>query len=63
MNKEFLDEIRAPLTKEAVLDCHAENGALDWHMVKKAMGPNWPAEWEALGPGESIFAPDEDRSP
>jgi len=50
------------LTKQDVLDAHAQFGELDWHMVKKAMGTNWPAEWERLGPGEAIFAPEEDRS-
>jgi hypothetical protein len=27
------------------------------------MGPNWPAEWEQQGPGEGIWAPEEDRRP
>lgn len=49
------------LTKREVLDAHAEFGRVDWHMVKEAMGPNWPAEWEAMSPGEGIFEPDEDR--
>jgi hypothetical protein len=43
------------LTERDVLDAHAQFGRLDWHMVKKGMGPNWPARWEKLGPGESIF--------
>lgn len=51
-----------PLTEHDVLAAHAEFGALDYQMVKKAMGQNWPQNWEALGPGEGIFAPDEDRS-
>lgn len=55
MNQEFLDEIRAPLTEAEVLDCHAQFGRLDWHKVKKAMGANWPAHWEAMKPGEGIF--------
>lgn len=50
------------LTEQDILAAHAEHGELDWHMVKKAMGPNWPAHWEALGPGDGIFAPDEDRT-
>lgn len=57
------DEIEDYLTKQDVLAAHAEHGLLNWHMVKKGMGPNWPAAWEALGPGEGIFAPDEDRRP
>lgn len=51
------------LTESQILEAHAEFGLLDWHMVKKAMGPNWPKHWERLGPGEGIFAPDEDRRP
>lgn len=47
------------LTKQDVLGTHADYGLLNWHMVKKAMGPNWPPEWEKLGPGEGIFHPDE----
>lgn len=50
------------LTEKDVLEAHAQFGQLDWHLVKKAMGPNWPEEWDALGPGEGIFAPEEDRS-
>lgn len=56
------DEIGDYLTEQQILDAHAEHGRLNWHMVKKAMGPNWPRHWEALGPGEAIFEPDEDRS-
>lgn len=51
------------VTQADILACHAQFGKLDWHMVKKAMGPNWPAEWEALGPGEAIFEAGEDRRP
>jgi hypothetical protein len=51
------------LTAFEVLEAHAQFGRLDWHLVKKAMGPNWPSEWESLGPGEGIFEPDEDRKP
>lgn len=50
------------LTEKDVLAAHAQHGRLNWHMVKKAMGRNWPAAWEAMGPGEGIFEPDEDRS-
>ncbi len=49
------DEIEDYLTEKDVLDAHAEHGRLNWHMVKKGMGPNWPAHWEAIGPGEGIF--------
>lgn len=48
-----------PPTVQEILDCHAQFGPLNWHMVKKAMGPNWPEEWEKLGPGEGIFHPEE----
>ena len=46
-------------TVDEILACHAEHGQLNWHMVKKAMGPNWPEQWEKLGPGEGIFHPEE----
>lgn len=49
------------LTKQDVLKTHAEHGQLTWELVKKAMGPNWPREWERLGPGEGVFHPDERR--
>lgn len=59
-----MSDVDAPfLTVTDVLDAHAEFGRLDWQMVKDAMGPNWPSEWERLGPGEGIFAPEEDRKP
>jgi hypothetical protein len=48
-----------PLTKAEVMAAHAEFGRLDYDLVKKAMGENWPQEWDALGPGEAIFAPTE----
>jgi hypothetical protein len=47
------------LTEREVLDAHAQFGKLNWHMVKAGMGPNWPAHWEMLGPGEAIFDADE----
>lgn len=43
------------LTTSDVLAAHADYGPLDWDLVKKAMGPNWPAQWEAMGPGQGIF--------
>ena len=49
------------LTIADVLNAHAEHGRLNWYMVKKAMGPNWPRTWERMGPGEGIFEPDEQR--
>jgi len=55
------DDGPAFLTQMDVLNAHAEFGRLDYHMVKKAMGPNWPREWNDLGPGQGIFAPDEQR--
>lgn len=51
------------LTVIDVLDAHAQFGRVNWLLVKKAMGPNWPAEWENLGPGEGIFEPDEEPRP
>lgn len=54
--------VSGDLTIDDVLDAHAQFGRLDWHLVKKAMGPNWPAKWEALGPGEAIFDEEEDRT-
>jgi len=47
------------LNEKQVLAAHAQHGRLNWHLVKKVMGPNWPAHWEALGPGDGIFLPDE----
>ena len=46
------------LTEKEVLDAHAQFGRLDFHMVKKAMGPNWPPAWELIGPGNGIFEPE-----
>lgn len=46
------------LTIADVLAAHAQFGRLDWHLVKRAMGPNWPPEWEVLGPGIGIFEPE-----
>jgi len=46
-------------TVQQILDCHAQFGQLDYWMVKKAMGPHWPKEWDDIEPGEGIFAPDE----
>jgi hypothetical protein len=50
------------LTEKDVLGAHTQFGGLDWKMVEKAMGPNWPALWASQGPGQGIFAPEEDRS-
>lgn len=47
------------LTVQDVLNAHAEFGGLNYDMVKKGMGPNWPKEWDELGPGEAIFHADE----
>lgn len=35
-----------PVTVQKILDCHAQFGTLDFEMVKKSMGPNWPSQWE-----------------
>jgi hypothetical protein len=53
--------VSAFLTEDEVLAAYAEHGHLNWHMVKKGMGPNWPEHWEKLGLGEGIFSPDEAR--
>lgn len=34
------------LTVNAVLLAHAQFGKLDRDLVRKAMGPNWPPEWD-----------------
>ena len=44
------------LTKREVLDAHAQFGPLDRGSVKRAMGANWPAEWDDVKRGEGIFA-------
>jgi hypothetical protein len=36
------------LTVQQVLDVHAEFGQLDRALVKQAMGPNWPKEWDLI---------------
>lgn len=46
-------------TMGEIMDCHAQFGRLNYHMVKKGMGPNWPKHWDDLGPGDGIFSPDE----
>ena len=51
------------LTRQEILDAHWQFGRVNWHLVKKAMGPNWPPDWERLGPGEGIFEPDEESRP
>lgn len=47
------------VTAEQVMAAHAEHGRLDRDLVRRAMGPNWPASWDRLGPGEGIFEPKE----
>lgn len=42
-----------------ILAAHVQFGPLNYQMVKKAMGYNWPPQWDNLGPGEGIFSPDE----
>lgn len=55
-------EDRAPfLTVDDALAAHAQYGQLDFYFVKKAMGPNWPKEWDAHNDGEGIFALPERR--
>lgn len=49
------------VTEAQVLAAHAEHGRLNRDLVKTAMGPNWPAHWDRLGPGDGIFAPEEER--
>jgi hypothetical protein len=48
--------LRCILTLDDVLAAHAQFGQLDRDQVKAAMGPNWPSEWDAIKPGEGIFA-------
>lgn len=43
------------LTMRDVLYAHLQFGQLDKDMVRLAMGPNWPCEWDAVAPGISIF--------
>lgn len=42
------------LTVDDVLRVHAEFGRLDHDMVKRGMGPNWPADWDHRS---AIFEP------
>lgn len=49
--------LRCALTVSDVLRVHAEYGLLDRECVRVAMGGNWPPEWDAIKPGEGIFAP------
>lgn len=44
------------LTPADILSAHLQFGALNYQLVKRAMGPNWPEEWNRLGPGQGIFA-------
>ena len=44
------------LTVLQVLDIHADYGQLDRALVKQAMGPNWPKEWDSIpDDGSGIF--------
>jgi hypothetical protein len=44
------------LTVLQVLALHAEFGQLDRAVVKQAMGPNWPKEWDWIpDDGSEIF--------
>src|SRR5215468_7355477 len=44
------------LTVLQVLDIHADYGQLDRALVKQAMGPNWPKEWDLIpDDGSGIF--------
>lgn len=45
------------VTVTQILEAHAEFGRVDYAMTKAAMGPNWPPEWDKLGPGQFIFEP------
>jgi hypothetical protein len=60
-NSTLSDDGEPWLTVAEVLAAHGEYGRLNWHLVKETMGPNWPVDWERLGPGEGIFEPDEVR--
>lgn len=44
------------LTALDVLRAHTQFGPLNYQLVRQAMGPNWPEEWNRLGPGQGIFA-------
>jgi hypothetical protein len=43
------------VTVQEILDAHAQFGRLDRELARKAMGPNWPHEWNSLEGG--IFEP------
>jgi hypothetical protein len=53
--------IPGSLEMRDVLQAHLQFGQLNYDLVKEAMGSNWPPEWDKLGPGDGIFAPDEAR--
>lgn len=43
------------VTVDELLAAHAQFGRMNFAMTKAAMGPNWPVEWDNLGPGQGIF--------
>ena len=53
---EVMKTVENYLTVQQVLDVHAEVGQLDRALVKQAMGPNWPKEWDLIpDDGSGIF--------
>jgi hypothetical protein len=56
MMPDDLFEIEDHLMVSDVLGAHAEVGRLNHDMVKHAMGPNWPADWDER---TAIFDPPE----
>lgn len=50
-----LPPLQTYLTAEAVVRAHAQFGKLDRDLVRKNMGPNWPAAWDEMKPGEGIW--------
>jgi hypothetical protein len=45
-----MTESQGYATLQQIFNCHAEFGRLDKDGVKKAMGPNWPPEWNRVHP-------------
>ena len=55
-NREVMKTVENYLTVLQVLDIHADYGQLDRALVKQAMGPNWPKEWDLIpDDGSGIF--------